>query len=158
MKQILTCLLTLLWLSTSGQNEFPKDTIKNFYLNLQKDILLPMSELNITIDNSGNVNCMFYMSNQEKKKRDTIAQKKISLDFNTFRQVKEQLLLLGLDTLPAERHCLNVMDGAIYEVEITYNDKYIHLYGSNRRVCDDAFDLLIFFLENLVGFHAIDYE
>lgn len=158
MKQFLTLIFIIISINSFGQNEFPKDTINNFSLNLQVEIFLPMSQMTTTIDINGNVRCTYYRSNHKLQRRDTISDKRIKLDYNTYRQIKENIIMMGLDTLQAKYDDQYTSDGAYYDLKIEYNDRKINLQGKNRDSSDPAFKKLITYLENLIGIIAVDYE
>ena len=158
MKYYLLAIITFISISGVSQVGFPVDTIKVFNLSLQKNIHLPVSTMETTIDSVGNVHFVYYISNFEKQKRDTIAEKRITLDQNTFRQIKEQISILRLDTLQPNYDDPYVSDGSSYYLNLNLNGKELKIRGQNRDYCDEAFKRLKLLLENVVGYFAVDYE
>lgn len=110
------------------------------------------------MDNNGNIQFTYYISNFEKQKRDTIAHKQIKLDFNTFRQLKEQISEIEFDTINSEKDAENVSDGSSYYLTLNLNKTKLILSGQNRDYADKGFSKLIKLLKNYVGEFAYDYE
>ena len=158
MRQVFTFLALLVCSFLYGQDKFPRDTIRKFSLSLETDYYLPIRGMKTTISEDGKVCCTYYFSNQKKQKRDTIANKFIQLDSNTFRQVKESIITMGLDTLPSKYDDTIVSDGQYYNLKIMFNGKQYILQGSNRDSSEPPFKNLIEYLEKLIGLIAIDYE
>ncbi|UTW66685.1 hypothetical protein KFE94_00810 [bacterium SCSIO 12643] len=158
MKNLILIVLLQANLLGFSQDEFPNDTIESFNLKLVSDHHLSVSTMITTIDSIGNVRCTFYTSNFKKARRDTIADKQIILDHNSFRQIKEQIIAFKLADLPHEKDDPYTMDGKSSELLLSFNGNQIRLKGNNRENCDPIFKNLLELLREVVGYMAYDYE
>jgi len=155
-------ILSALFSITSGivaqQNLFPKDTIQEFHLKLLIEYFPDYRTMDITIDENGLVICTYVFYDLRNQVKDTISDKRIFLDHNTFRQVKEKIASLDLFKLPTENDNSEWEDGQNYELQIIINEQKTTLKGRNRDENEESFKFLLEFLDSIVGFKATDFD